>query len=153
MATVQNAYCLLNRSVENGLDETMHRLQVSLLPYSPLAFGLLTGKYDASGLTGPDAPAGARIARFESTRKQRWGRPAALDAARRYNALARTHGLTPTQMALAFCYTKWQVASTIIGVTSVAQLDEDLDAWGTTLTPELLAAIDAIRWEARDPAI
>ena len=56
-------------------------------------------------------------------------------------------------MALAFCYTKWQVASTIIGVTSVAQLDEDLDAWGTTLTPELLAAIDAIRWEARDPAI
>ena len=153
VATVQNAYCLLNRSVENGLDETMHRLQVSLLPYSPLAFGLLTGKYDASGLTGPDAPAGARIARFESTRKQRWGRPAALDAARRYNALARTHGLTPTQMALAFCYTKWQVASTIIGVTSVAQLDEDLDAWGTTLTPELLAAIDAIRWEARDPAI
>ena len=153
VATVQNAYCLLNRSVENGLDETMHRLQVSLLPYSPLAFGLLTGKYDASGLTGPDAPVGARIARFESTRKQRWGRPAALDAARRYNALARTHGLTPTQMALAFCYTKWQVASTIIGVTSVAQLDEDLDAWGTTLTPELLAAIDAIRWEARDPAI
>ena len=153
VATVQNAYCLLNRSVENGLDETMHRLQVSLLPYSPLAFGLLTGKYDASGLTGPDAPAGARIARFESTRKQRWGRPAALDAARRYNALARTHGLAPTQMALAFCYTKWQVASTIIGVTSVAQLDEDLDAWGTTLTPELLAAIDAIRWEARDPAI
>ena len=153
VATVQNAYCLLNRSVENGLDETMHRLQVSLLPYSPLAFGLLTGKYDASGLTGPDAPAGARIARFESTRKQRWGRPAALDAARRYNALARTHGLTPTQMALAFCYTKWQVASTIIGVTSVAQLDEDLDAWGTTLTPDLLAAIDAIRWEARDPAI
>ena len=53
VATVQNAYCLLNRSVENGLDEPMHRLQVSLLPYSPLAFGLLTGKYDASGLTGP----------------------------------------------------------------------------------------------------
>jgi aryl-alcohol dehydrogenase-like predicted oxidoreductase len=66
--------------------------------------------------------------------------------------LAREHGLTPTQLALAFCYTKWQVASTIIGVTSVAQLDECLDAWGTTLSPELLTQIDAIRWEIRDPA-
>lgn len=56
-------------------------------------------------------------------------------------------------MALAFCYTKWQVASTIIGVTSVAQLDEDLNAWGTTLSPEVLKAIDAIRWEMRDPAL
>ncbi|HSO45387.1 MAG TPA: aldo/keto reductase, partial [Rhodoferax sp.] len=53
---------------------------------------------------------------------------------------------------LAFCYTKWQVASTIIGVTSVAQLDECLDAWGTTLSKELLARIDAIRWASRDPA-
>jgi aryl-alcohol dehydrogenase-like predicted oxidoreductase len=75
-----------------------------------------------------------------------------LVAARRYNALAIENGMTPTQMALAFCYTKWQVASTIIGVTSMAQLDADLDAWGTTLTPEVLAAIDAIRWEMRDPA-
>ena len=153
VATVQNAYCLLNRTYENGLDETAHRLGVSLLAYSPLAFGLLTGKYDASGLTGPGAPAQARIAKFETTRKQRWGRPEALAAARRYNALARQHGLTPTQMALAFCYTKWQVASTIIGVTSVAQLDEDLDAWGTALSPELLKQIDAIRWEMRDPAL
>jgi len=153
VATVQNAYCLLNRTVENGLDETMHRLNVSLLAYSPLAFGLLTGKYDASGLTGPGAPAEARIAKFETTRKQRWGRPEALEAARRYNALAKAHGMTPTQLALAFCYTKWQVASTIIGVTSVAQLDEDLNAWGTTLSPELLKQIDTIRWEARDPAV
>ncbi|MDQ3272716.1 MAG: aldo/keto reductase, partial [Pseudomonadota bacterium] len=51
------------------------------------------------------------------------------------------------------CYTKWQVASTIIGVTSVAQLDDNLDAWGTKLPSELLAAIDAIRWELRDPAL
>jgi len=152
-ATVQNPYCLLNRTVENGLDETMHRLGVSLLAYSPLAFGLLTGKYDDSGLTGPSAPAQARITRYESTRKQRWGRPEALVAARQYNALARDYGLTPTQLALAFCYTKWQVASTIIGVTSVAQLDEDLDAWGTTLSPDLLAKIDAIRWQVRDPAL
>ena len=152
VATVQNPYCLLNRSVENALDETMHHLKVSLLAYSPLAFGLLTGKYDDSGLTGPDAPAQARITKYESTRKQRWGRPEALTAARRYNALARAHGLSPTQLALAFCYTKWQVASTIIGVTSVAQLDECLDAWGTRLSPELLKQIDALRWELRDPA-
>ena len=55
-------------------------------------------------------------------------------------------------MALAFCYTKWQVASTIIGVTSLAQLDECLDVWGTPLSPELLAAIDQVRWVQRDPA-
>ncbi len=152
VATVQNAYCLLNRTYENGLDETAHRLGVSLLAYSPLAFGLLTGKYDESGTTGPGAPALARIAKFESVRKQRWGRPDALAAARRYNALAIQNGMTPTQMALAFCYTKWQVASTIIGVTSVAQLDEDLNAWGTTLSAELLQQIDAIRWETGDPA-
>jgi aryl-alcohol dehydrogenase-like predicted oxidoreductase len=153
VASVQNPYCLVNRTVDNALDETLYRLGVSLLAYSPLGFGLLTGKYDLTGPTGEGAPANGRIARYESVRKQRWGRPEALEAARRYNALARQHGLTPTQMALAFCYTKWQVASTIIGVTSVAQLDEDVDAFGTTLSPELLAAIDAVRWQLRDPAV
>jgi aryl-alcohol dehydrogenase-like predicted oxidoreductase len=148
VATVQNPYCLINRSYENGLDETCHRLGVSLLAYSPLGFGLLTGKYDANGLVG-DA---GRMALYDSMRKQRWGRPEALDAARRYNALAREHGMTPAQLALAFCYTNWRVASTIIGVTSLAQLDECLDAWGTALSPELVKAIDQIRWEVRDPA-
>ena len=153
VATVQNPYCLINRTWENALDETCHRLNVSLLAYSPLGFGLLTGKYDEHAPTDAGAPQGARIARYESVRKQRWGRPESLAAARRYNQLARDNGLTPTQMALAFCYTKWQVASTIIGVTSLAQLDEDLNAWGTTLSPEVLQAIDAIRWEMRDPAL
>lgn len=148
VATVQNPYCLINRSYENGLDESCHHLGVSLLAYSPLGFGLLSGKYDETGLVG-DA---GRMAIYESMRKQRWGRPEALDTARRYNALAREHGLTPSQMALAFCYTNRRVASTIIGVTTVAQLDQCLDAWGTTLSPELLAAIDKIRWENRDPA-
>jgi aryl-alcohol dehydrogenase-like predicted oxidoreductase len=153
VATVQNVYCLISRALENGLDETMHRLDVSLLAYSPLGFGLLTGKYDQGGTEGPDAPKDARIARYESVRKQRWGRPEALVAARRYNALACQHGTTPAQMALAFCYTKWQVASTIVGVTSLAQLDEDLNAWGTKLAPDVLAEIDRIRWEIRDPAL
>ena len=153
VATVQNPYCLINRSYENGLDESCHRLNVALLAYSPLGFGLLTGKYDQGGIEGPNAPAEARIAKYASMRNQRWGRPESLAAARRYNQLARDHGLTPSQLALAFCYTKWQVASTIIGVTSLAQLDEDLDVYGTTLSPELLTAIDALRSELGDPAI
>jgi aryl-alcohol dehydrogenase-like predicted oxidoreductase len=153
VASVQNVYCLVNRILDNGLDETMHRLNVSLLAYSPLGFGLLTGKYDTSGILGENAPKEARITKYESMRKQRWGRPEALEAARRYNALARQNGMMPAQMALAFCYTNWRVASTIIGVTSVAQLDDDLNAWGTKLSPEVLAAIDAIRWAMRDPAI
>ncbi len=151
VVSVQNPYCLVNRSWDNAMDESCHRLGVSLLAYSPLGFGLLTGKYDSHAPHEPGAPQGARIARYESVQKQRWGRPEALAAARRYNQLAHDHGLTPVQLALAFCYQSWRVASTIIGVTSLAQLDENLDAWDTRLTPELLAEIDRIRWELRDP--
>ena len=151
VVSVQNPYALVNRVVDNGLDETLLRTGVGLLAYSPLAFGALTGKYDAPGFD-PAQPTLGRLARFESMRKQRWARPETLVAARRYNALAREHGLTPTQMALAFCYGNWRVASTIIGVTTAVQLDECLAAWGTTLSPALLAAIDAVRWELRDPA-
>jgi len=150
VVSVQNAYSLLNRSVDNGLDELMHRGQVSLLAYSPLAFGLLSGKYDAAGFEDPALP--GRMAVFASMRKQRHGRPEALAAARRYNAMAREHGLSPTRLALAFCYRNWRVASTLIGITTMAQLDEDIDAWDTELSPELLAAVDRIRWELRDPA-
>jgi len=152
VATVQNPYCLINRAVDNGLDEVLYRQQVGLLAYSPLGFGLLTGKYDQSGLTGPDAPRG-RMSLFESMQKQRWGRAESVAAARRYNELARRHGLTPTQLALGFCYGSWRVASTILGVTTVSQLDECVDAWGTELSADILAELDAIRWELRDPAI
>ena len=152
VATVQNAYSLVSRSVDNGLDEALHRHRVSFLAYSPLAFGLLTGKYDALGLDDP-ARAG-RLSLYDSMKQQRWGRADALATARRYNALARDHGLTPTRMALAWCYTRWLPAngSTILGVTTLAQLDENLDAWGTKLDAELLQAIDDIRWTHRDPA-
>ena len=151
VVSVQNPYALVNRSADNGLDETLLRSHVGLLAYSPLGFGTLTGKYDGPGFDVSQPELG-RIARFKRMREQRWARPEALTAARRYNALAREHGLTPTQLALAFCYTSWRVASTIIGVTTLAQLDENLAAWGTTLSPELLAALDRIRWEIRDPA-
>lgn len=150
IATVQNPYCLVNRVLESGLDEAMHRHQVSLLAYSPLGFGTLTGKYDALGIADPAKP--GRLAIFESLKKQRWAREDTLAAARRYNALALAHGLTPTQMALAWCYTRWQTASTIIGVTTQAQLDENIQAWGTVLAPELVTQIEQIRWQMRDPA-
>jgi len=151
VATVQNPYALVSRALDNGLDEVMHREQVGLLAYSPLGFGSLTGKYDELGFS-PDHPELGRLAKFASMRAQRWARAETLVAAKRYNALAREHGLTPTQLALAFCYRNWRVASTIIGVTRVAQLDECVAAWGTQLSPELVKAIDAIRWENRDPA-
>ena len=147
VVTVQNPYALVNRVIDNGLDETLYRHGVSLLAYSPLGFGVLTGKYDASG-----ASQAGRLTLFDAFKQQRWARPEAFHAGRLYNALARKHGLTPTRMALAFCYTNWRVASTIIGVTTQAQLDENIDAWGTTLSPELLTEIDAVRWLHRDPA-
>jgi aryl-alcohol dehydrogenase-like predicted oxidoreductase len=151
VVSVQNPYALVNRSLDNGLDEMMYRENVALLAYSPLGFGTLTGKYDGPGLD-PAQPELGRLARFASLRQQRWARAETLAAARQYNELARAHGLTPTQMALAFCYRNWRVASTIIGVTSVAQLDDNLAAWDVPLSRELLSAIDAIRWRHRDPA-
>lgn len=150
--TVQNPYSLVNRVVDNGLDEVMHHTQVSLLAYSPLGFGVLTGKYDDHGILPSDHPDAGRLSRFESMRKQRWARPETLTAARRYNALAREHGLTPTEMALAFCYRSPRVASTIIGVRTLEQLHACVQAGSVTLSPELLEQIDRIRWELRDPA-
>lgn len=152
IVSVQNPYCLINRSIENALDETLHRLNVSLLAYSPLAFGLLTGKYDQSGIVGKNAPQEARIIKYESVRRQRWGRQTAIEVAALYNQLAQNHGLTPVQLALAFCFQKRQVTSTILGVTNVDQLIENIAALEVHLEPDILEKIDAIRLLHRDPA-
>ena len=151
IVSVQNPYSLLNRSVDNALDETLYRSQVGLLAYSPLSFGILTGKYDTAGLDAARPEIG-RLTRFASMRQQRWGRPEVVTMAREYNTLARSHGLTPTQMALAYCYRNWRVASTIIGATQVQHVEEAVAAWRTRLAPELLAQIDALRAWSRDPA-
>ncbi|MDR1968453.1 MAG: aldo/keto reductase, partial [Burkholderiaceae bacterium] len=79
IVSTQNPYCLINRAYDNGLDETCHRLNVGLLAYSPLGFGLLSGKYDATGIHSPDAPRG-RMSLFERMKNQRWGRESALAA-------------------------------------------------------------------------
>ncbi|MDB5824655.1 MAG: aldo/keto reductase [Herminiimonas sp.] len=146
IATIQNGYHLANRSFETGLDEVCFRENVSLLAYSPLAFGQLTGKYvDGSAARG-------RLTIFPPTWSPRYLRPALLEATRRYAALARTHGLTPTQLALAWCYSRWFVASTIIGATSLAQLKENIDAQAVTLDPEVIEGVNAIHAEFTSPA-
>ncbi|MGI9461502.1 MAG: aldo/keto reductase [Alphaproteobacteria bacterium] len=154
VATIQNPYCLLNRSLENGLDETTHRLGVSHIPYSPLAFGVLSGKYDEYGvepIAGKNEHLG-RMTLYPELRSMRYGRPDTLRVAKIYNQLAFDNGLTPTEMALSFCYHKWQIASTIIGVSSTEQLDECVAAYHIKLDDKILNTIDTIREQHCDPA-
>ena len=142
VATVQNPYALTSRALDSGLDEVITGSGVA-------ARLLAAGLRRAHRQVRRGGPAWQRAARamamFETMKRQRWGRPEALEAAKFTTRWRRKHGLTPTQLALAFCYTNWRVASTIIGVTSTAQLDGTSLPGGTTLSPELLAEIDAIR--------
>lgn len=151
VTSLQNAYNLLNRHVENGLDETCFREQVGILAYSPLGFGRLTGKYDKGGYDKDGKPLG-RLTHFPPTWSPRYGRPESVLATRRYLQIARAYGLSPTQLALAFCQHKSCIASTIVGATSVAQLAQCIDTAEVVLKPEILDAVDAVRWDMRDPA-
>ena len=137
VASVQNAYNLVNRTYETALAEISMREDVGLLAYSPLAHGYLTGKY----LNGA-RPAGARTTLFN--RGQRYEKPGAEEAISRYVKLAREWGLDPAQMALAFVNGQPFVASNIIGATSMEQLRTDIASVGVKLAPELLDAIDGI---------
>ncbi|MEG0821232.1 MAG: aldo/keto reductase [Burkholderiaceae bacterium] len=145
IATIQNPYNLLNRAYEQGLDETCFRSNVSLLAYSPLAFGQLSGKY----LT----PEGAgRLTLFPPNWSPRYLRAKTVEATVRYVDLARRNGLTPVQLALGFVASRWFVGATILGATSVEQLEENIEACATPITPELEAAIDAIHASLPNPA-
>ncbi len=137
IASIQNAYSLVNRAFETGLAEIAYREKVGLLAYSPLAFGHLTGKY----LANPAAE--GRVNLFKGF-AQRYEKPGLEPALRAYAGLARAHGLTPTQLALAFVHSRWFVASTIIGASSLAQLEENLRAFTTPLSHEVLAEIDRL---------
>jgi aryl-alcohol dehydrogenase-like predicted oxidoreductase len=145
LVSVQNAYGLLNRTYECGLAEIGFRENVGLLAYSPLAFGHLSGKY----LENPAAH--GRVTLFRRF-GQRYEKPNVAAAVAAYAGIARRHGLTPTQLALGFVYRRWCVASTVIGATSLAQLGEDLDAWETRLSDEVLADIEAVHLRFTNPA-
>ena len=146
IATIQNLYNLTARAFDTTLlDEVCYREQVSLLAYSPLAFGQLSAKYT------DDPQAYGRLTIFPNTWSPRYLRPAVFDAVREYAALARANGLTPATMALAWCAGRWCVASTIVGATTLAQLKENIDAESVTLSAEVLAAIDAIHARITNP--
>jgi aryl-alcohol dehydrogenase-like predicted oxidoreductase len=146
IATVQNLYNLSARLFETSLmDEACYREKVSLLAYSPLAFGQLTAKY----IDNPTAH--GRLTIFPPTWSPRYLRPAVIEATKEYAALARANGMTPAQMALAWCYSRWFVASTIIGATSLEQLKENIDAEQVTLSDAVIAGIGAIHARYTNP--
>jgi aryl-alcohol dehydrogenase-like predicted oxidoreductase len=144
--SIQNVYNLLNRRYEEALAEIALRANVKLLPYSVLGMGVLSGKY----LDGAWPP-GARITLFRDRYKRYVGQRC-VEATRSYVALARKHGIDPAQMALAFVMSRPFVLSTIIGATSIAQLERDIGAATLKLGPELLAGIEAIHASNPNPA-
>jgi aryl-alcohol dehydrogenase-like predicted oxidoreductase len=137
IVSIQNPYSLLNRSFEVGLAEVALREQVGLLPYSPLAMGVLSGKY-----LGGAMPDGARLSRWRHYKRYRT--PAAQAATAAYVDIAREHGLDPAQMALAYVTSRPFVTSTIVGATTIAQLETDIGAADLELAPEILADIEAV---------
>jgi len=135
--SVQNGYNLLNRAYEVGLAEVSIRERCGLLAYSPLGMGVLAGKY----LNGA-RPAGARLTLYE--RFKRYSTPRAEPASAAYVQVAREAGLDPGQMALAFCNTRPFLTSTIIGCTSVGQLEKNAASVNVVLSADVLAAIERV---------
>lgn len=143
--SIQNPYNLLNRTFEIGLAEIAIREQIGLLAYSPLAFGVLAGKY----LNGA-RPAKGRLTLFD--RFQRYNNPQVDIASAAYVGLAREHGLDPAQMALAYVTSRPFVTSNIIGATTSEQLTSNLASADVTLSQDVLAGIEAIHARQPNPA-
>ena len=144
IASVQNPYSLLNRTFEIGLAEIAHREQVGLLAYSPLGFGVLSGKY-----LGGNRPAGARLTLFD--RFQRYLTPEGEAATQAYVELARRHGLGPAEMALAYVHSRPFTTATIVGATRLDQLKANIASLEPTLSPALLNEIEAIHSRHPNP--
>jgi aryl-alcohol dehydrogenase-like predicted oxidoreductase len=142
--SIQNPYNLLNRSFEVGLAEIAHREQAGLLAYSPLAFGMLSGKY-----LGGKWPEKGRLTLYE--RFSRYNNEHGLDATRAYVELANRHELSPVQMALAYVNSRSFVTSNIIGATTMEQLGENIGSADLTLSQDVLSAIEAIHQEFTYP--
>lgn len=143
--TVQNPYSLLNRLYEVGMAEIAHRENVGLLAYSPLGFGVLSGKY-----LGGKKPAGARLTMYD--RFQRYINEQALAATEQYAKIASDAGLDMAQMALAFVNSRPFVTSNIIGATSIEQLKSNIDSVNLTLSDDVLAAIEAVHTQQPNPS-
>lgn len=143
--TVQNPYSLLNRLYEVAMAEIAHREHVGLLAYSPLGFGVLSGKY----LDGK-RPAGARLTKYQ--RFARYTNEQALSATAQYAKIADDAGLDMAQMALAFVNSRSFVTSNIIGATSTEQLKSNIDSAHLTLTSDVLDAIEAVHTQQPNPS-
>jgi aryl-alcohol dehydrogenase-like predicted oxidoreductase len=144
VVSIQNAFSLTNRIFHLNLAETCRFHNVGLLAYSPLAFGLLTGKY----LEG--IPANTRLALFQGF-GQRYEKTNLNEAVRDYVDIARRGGLTPAQMALAWARTRWFVSSTIIGATDLDQLKENLSSVEIELDRDTLQEIDQVHAKYPNP--
>ncbi|MDQ6982239.1 MAG: NADP(H)-dependent aldo-keto reductase [Mariprofundus sp.] len=144
IASIQNPYNLLNRSFEIGLAEIACREHTGLLAYSPLAFGVLSGKY----LDG-NQPAGTRLTLFKHY--TRYSNPEAEQAIRGYISVAEKYGLNPAQMALAFIRQQPFVCATIIGATSLNQLANNISSRDIILPDACLADIEHIHHRHPNP--
>ena len=144
VVSVQNPYSLLNRSFEVGCAEIAHREGVGLLAYSPLGFGVLSGKYLQ------DPPADGRLSLY--ARFTRYSNPQARAATEAYVALAREHGLDPAQMALAYVNSRPFLTSTIIGATKPEQLQSNLASAELELPQAVLDGIEAIHTRQPNPS-
>jgi len=144
IVSIQNPYNLLNRSFEIGLAEIACREHIGLLAYSPLAFGVLSGKY----LDG-NQPVGTRLTLFEHY--TRYSNPEAEQATRGYISVAKKYGLDPAQMALAFIRRQPFVCSTIIGATNMQQLAANISSRNTILSDACLADIEHIHHSHPNP--
>lgn len=142
--SLQNAYNLVNRTFEVNLAEMCRREEVSLLAYSPLAQGYLTGKYDNGAL-----PEGSRKRLFD--RLQRYERANAAEAFLAYNALARDFGMEPALFANAFVTQRPFVTSNIIGATTIEQLSLAIDSAEVHWTAEMQSAVDALHQRFGNP--
>ncbi len=143
--TVQNPYSLLNRVYEVGMAEIAHRENVGLLAYSPLGFGVLSGKY----LDGK-RPTGARLTMYD--RFARYTNEEALSATAKYAKIAADAGLDMAQMALAFVNSRSFVTSNIIGATTTEQLQSNIDSINLTLSADVLNAIEAVHTQHPNPS-
>ena len=144
--TLQNSYSLISRNADNDLAETLFRQNMSLLAYSPLAAGILSGKY-----IGGAKPAGTRFTLFDSL-GLRFRKPMVTEAVDAYAALAQRRGLTLVQLALGYVASRWFLGASIIGATSIAQLKEDIAAAQFTLDAQTLDEIKQIQLRYPNPA-